>query len=395
MNTLIKNAAVVFCDGVRVSDILIKNGKIADIDYKGDITDNMEIIDADGNYLLAGFVDLHVHGGGGADFMDATVDAFETAVKSHLMHGTTLLYPTAVAASYDDLCDFLNTYNKFKETSDYAALTDGVHLEGPYFFGATQLSRGAQKADVLRLPDMDEVEKLLAVSKGSIVRWDASPELEGAYEFANKMRDNGIVCAVAHTDATAPETLKGFENGFNHVTHFYNATSLHRKREQTVYAGVVEATYLDDNVTVELIGDGCHIPKETFMLTLKIKGKEKLSVITDAMRIAGTDMQSGKLGSLKNGSEVIVDSGVAKLADKVSFAGSIATMDRCLRVLCNDFGLDMPLASTMLSLTPAKRMGADEKKGSITVGKDADLVLVDKKLNVITVMAGGKIFEGN
>lgn len=395
MKTLIKNAAVVFCDGVCVSNVLIKNGKIADTAYKGEITDNMEIIDADGNYLLAGFVDLHVHGGGGADFMDATVDAFETAVKSHLMHGTTLLYPTAVAASFEDLCDFLNAYNRFKETSDYAALTDGVHLEGPYFFGATQLSRGAQKADVLRLPDMDEVEKLLAVSKGSIVRWDASPELDGAYEFANKMRDNGIVCAVAHTDATAPETLKGFENGFSHVTHFYNANSLHRKREQTVYAGVVEATYLDDNVTVELIGDGCHIPKETFMLAFKIKGKDKVSVITDAMRIAGTDMQSGKLGSLKNGSEVIVDSGVAKLSDKVSFAGSIATMDRCLRVLCNDFGIDLPTASIMLSLTPAKRMGADEKKGSIEVGKDADLVLVDKKLNVITVMAGGKIFKGN
>ncbi len=395
MNTLIKNATVVFCNGVCVSDILIKNGIIVDTDYKGEITDNMEIINADGNYLLAGFVDLHVHGGGGADFMDATTNAFETAVKAHLQHGTTLLYPTAVAASYEDLCDFLNAYNEFKSKSEYADLTDGVHLEGPYFFGATQLSRGAQKADVLRLPDMSEVEKLLEASKGSIARWDASPELPGAYEFANKMRDLGIVCAVAHTDATAAQTLKGFENGFSHITHFYNATSLHRKREQTVYAGVVEATYLDDNVTVELIGDGCHIPKETFMLTLKIKGKDKLSVITDGMRIAGTNMQSGKLGSLKNGSEVIVDAGVAKLADRVSFAGSIATMDRCLRVLCNDFGIDLSTASVMLSLTPAKRMGVDNKKGSITVGKDADLVLLDKDLKVLKVMTSGKIFGEN
>ena len=136
MKTLIKNAAVVFCDGVRVSDILIENGKIADTDYKGEITENMKILNADGNYLLAGFVDLHVHGGGGADFMDATPEAFETAVKTHLKHGTTLLYPTAVAASFDDLCDFLNAYNQFKSTSEYAALTDGVHLEGPYFFGS-------------------------------------------------------------------------------------------------------------------------------------------------------------------------------------------------------------------------------------------------------------------
>lgn len=395
MNILIKNATVVFGDGVRTSNVLIKNGKIAEIDYKGKTADNTEIIEADGLYLLAGFIDLHVHGGGGADFMDATTDAFETAVKAHLKHGTTLLYPTAVAASYDDLCDFLNAYNKFKEKSDYSALTDGVHLEGPYFFGATQLSRGAQKADVLRLPDMNEVERLLAVANGSIVRWDASPELPGAYEFANKMRDNGIICGVAHTDATAPETLKGFENGFNHVTHFYNATSLHRKREQTVYAGVVEATYLADDVTVELIGDGCHIPKETFMLTLKIKGKDKLSVITDGMRIAGTNMQSGKLGSLKNGSEVIVDCDVAKLADKVSFAGSIATMDRCFRVLCNDFGLDLPTASYLLSFAPAKRMGIDYKKGSISINKDADLVLLDENFTVKQVLVGGKILEKN
>lgn len=391
MKMLIKNAAVVFCDGVRTSNVLIKNGKIADVNYNGNLTDDIEVINADGLYLLAGFVDLHVHGGGGADFMDATVDAFETAVKAHLKHGTTLLYPTAVAASYDDLCDFLNAYNQFKEQSEYAKLTPSVHLEGPYFFGANQLSRGAQNGAVLRLPDMDEVEKLLAVSKGSISRWDASPELEGAYEFANKMRELGIICSVAHTDATAPQTLKGFENGFNHVTHFYNATSLHRKREQTVYAGVVEATYLDDNVTVELIGDGCHIPKETLALTLKIKGAQKISVITDAMRIAGTNMQSGKLGSLKCGMEVIVDNNVAKLADKVSFAGSIATMDRCLRVLCNDYGIDLPTASVMLSLAPSIRMGVDNQKGSIAVNKDADFVLFDNNLNLKQVIVGGKI----
>ena len=122
---------------------------------------------------------------------------------------------------------------------------------------------------------------------------------------------------------------------------------------------------------------------------------DKLSVITDGMRIAGTNMQSGKLGSLKNGSEVIVDSGVAKLSDKVSFAGSIATMDRCLRVLCNDFEIDLPTASCMLSLTPAKRMGADKAKGSIDVGKDADLVIVDKGLNVKQVIFGGKIIGEN
>ncbi len=394
-STLIKNAAVVLSDGVRLSNVLIENGKIADIDYKGEIYENIEVVDAEGNYLLAGFIDLHVHGGGGADFMDATPEAFETAVKSHLKHGTTLLYPTAVSATYDDYIDFINAFKEFKKISEYGKMADSLHLEGPYFFGATQSSRGAQNVSVLRLPDFDEIDRLLALADGAITRWDASPELEGALEFGEKMKQNGILCSVAHTDATAEQAEAAFLHGFSHVTHFYNANSMHRKREQTVYAGVVEATYLDDNVTVELIGDGCHIPKQDIYLALKIKGVDKVSVITDAMRIAGTDMQSGKLGSLKAGSEVIVDADVAKLADKVSFAGSIATMDRCLRTLVLKYGIDMSTASCLLSLSPAKCMGIADKKGSIEVGKDADLVLADKNLNIVNVMVEGKFYGEN
>ena len=386
---MIKNARAVFPDRVgEVQNLLIKNGKIAELNYHGTA---QRVIDAEGKYLLPGFIDLHLHGGGGADFMDATKDAFETAVRAHLAHGTTTLYPTAMTASEDDLCEFIDAYLAFKNESPLSSLVKGIHLEGPYFSNANTGSRGAQSGGYMRDPDPEEINRLLKRAKGGIVRWDAAPELDGALEFAKMMTDAGVIASVAHSDATADQAEVAYRAGFSHVTHFYNAVSAHRKREQTVYGGVVEATYLDDNVTVELIGDGCHIPRHELLLAIKIKGIDKVSVITDAMRIAGTDMTSGKLGSLKNGTDVIVEDTVANLTDRVSFAGSIATMDRCLRTLVKLYNIPMEAASRLLSLSPAKRMGIEKDKGSIEIGKDADLLIVGDDLFVKTVIAGGEV----
>ena len=389
MSLVIKNARVVLGQGVTEPvSVLIRDSVISDLDYKGECE---SVIDAEGGYLMSGFIDLHVHGGGGADFMDGTPEAFETAVASHLKHGTTLLYPTAMTASEEDISAFIDAYLEFKKKSPYAHLTGGLHLEGPYFSGANAQSSGAQKKGSMRLPDREETERHLERAQGNIVRWDAAVELEGIREFADRMNKAGVLMAIAHSDATADEAEKGFEWGFSHVTHFYNAVSSHRKREQTVYGGIVEATYLDDGVTVELIGDGCHIPRHELLLALKIKGEDGVSVITDATRIAGTDMKEGKLGGLKNGSDIIVEDGVAKLPDRTCFAGSIATMDRCLRTLCTLFGLPITTASRLLSLSPAKRMGISDKKGSIEIGKDADLVIVDEALQIKNVIVGGEL----
>ena len=389
MSLVIKNARVVLGQGVTEPvSVLIRDSVISDLDYKGECK---SVIDAEGGYLMSGFIDLHVHGGGGADFMDGTPEAFETAVASHLKHGTTLLYPTAMTASEEDISAFIDAYLEFKKKTPYAHLTGGLHLEGPYFSGANAQSSGAQKKGSMRLPDREETERHLERAQGNIVRWDAAVELDGIREFADRMNKAGVLMAIAHSDATADEAEKGFEWGFSHVTHFYNAVSSHRKREQTVYGGIVEATYLDDGVTVELIGDGCHIPRHELLLALKIKGEDGVSVITDATRIAGTDMKEGKLGGLKNGSDIIVEDGVAKLPDRTCFAGSIATMDRCLRTLCTLFGLPITTASRLLSLSPAKRMGISDKKGSIEIGKDADLVIVDEALQIKNVIVGGEL----
>ena len=386
MNSLlIKNANVVLPDEVKLTSVLIEDGIISAIGYQGKAEKEINI---NGDYLLAGFVDIHVHGGGGADFMDATPEAFETAVKSHLEHGTTTLLPTAMTATESDLTDFLNAFKEFKSKSEYSALTPGVHLEGPYFSGANAKSSGAQPSGLLRLPDEAEMDRLLKIADGSILRWDTAPELQGSDMFAKKCKENGILCSIAHSAATSEQAQEGIDNGFSHVTHFYNAVTTYRKEGQKVLAGVVEAAYLNDNVTVELICDGRHIPRDILRLALKIKGADKVSAITDGMRIAGTDMQSGKLGSLKNGTDVIVDDGVAKLPDMSSFAGSIATMDRCLRVLVKDYGIDMVTASKMLSSTPAKHIKA-ENIGEIKEGFNADLVIADNNFKIINVIKNG------
>ncbi len=388
---LIKNARAVLPTGVSEPlGVLLSDGKIRAIGYEGEAE---RVLDAKGGYLMAGFVDIHVHGGGGADFMDATPEAFAKATRTHLSHGTTLLYPTAMSATEADLAAFIRAYHAFCKESPFSACTPGVHLEGPYFAGAGRSSSGAQPTHVLRLPDLAEAERLLSLGNGKISRWDAAPELEGACEFAAFLKERGVLAAVGHTDATAEECAKGYAAGFSHVTHFYNACSMHRKREQTVYAGVVEATYLDDGVSIELIGDGCHIPREDVLLALKIKGAENVCIITDGTRLSGTSEKKGKLGSLTAGRDVIVEDGVAKLPDRTSFAGSIATMDRCLGVLVSDYGLDLPTASVMLSLAPARRMGIDAHKGSIAPSKDADLLLLDRDLSVQQVILGGEPLE--
>ena len=385
---IIKNINAVLQNGVlEKTSVAISSGRITAIGDEEAVAE--QVIDGCGGFLFPGFIDVHVHGGGGADFMDATPEAFETAARAHLAYGTTTLVPTAMSASEEELSDFLRAYGLFRAKSSYASIAPyGVHCEGPYFSGASGKSRGAQKANALRPIDLDEVERLLALADGSLLRWDAAPELEKSDAFARRLTAAGVTVAVGHSRATAEETAKGYAAGFSHVTHFYNACTMYEKRDQVVTAGTVEATYLADDVTVELIADGKHIPRYCLLLALKIKGEDKVLGITDATRLAGTDAERGFLGSLTKGTEVIVEDGVAKLPDRTSFAGSICTMARALRVLCVDYGISPTVAAKMLSTNPARRIGAEEI-GAIEIGKIADLVLTDDAFSVKTVFKNG------
>ena len=267
---LIQNCAAILPECIaHHTDILITDGIIAGIG-RGLPSGAGVVYDAGGKYVFPGFIDVHVHGGGGADFMDGTPEAFETAANAHLTHGTTTLVPTAMTASKEELLRFLRACSVFRERSGYGGLVPGVHLEGPYLSGSDSKSKGAQKADRIRPIDFDEVNEILSAAKGWILRWDAAPEIPNSLRFAGLMAENGILCAAAHSDATGYEAEAGFHGGFSHVTHFYNAVTAYKKRDQLVTAGVVEAAYLNDSVTVELICDGKHVPEHCLKLALEI-----------------------------------------------------------------------------------------------------------------------------
>ncbi len=366
--------------------LLIDGEKIAQIG--GNCPKGVETVDAEGGYILPGFIDLHVHGGGGADFMDNTPEAFRTVARAHCAHGVTALVPTTITCSDDRLERFIACYLEVARMDTGGADLPGIHLEGPYF---STVSKGAQPVTVQRIPEKDELEHILSLAKGKILRWDAAPELTNMETFAAVMKQHGVIAAIAHTGATATQTEQAFTWGFSHVTHFYNAVTTFHKVNRRMHAGVIEATYLDDKVTIELIGDGRHIPKQSMLLALRIKGADKIALISDSMRAAGTEDTESILGPLDSGVPVVVSDNVAQLTDYSSYAGSVAMLDRALRVAHIEYGIPLVETSRMLSLTPARLSGVGASKGSLVAGKDADIVLMTDAFTVSRVYVRGKL----
>lgn len=386
-----------FVDGVillpreelRGHAVVVEGEKIVAVVPMRDLPHDIFRISLKGDYLSPGFVDIHVHGGGGADFMDATTDAFRTVAAAHCAHGTTSLCPTTMTCPNEQLYACFSAYREVQKAGTGSADLLGLHLEGPFFAAA---NRGAQPTKGDRIPTAGEVGEILSCARGMIVRWDAAPELAGMQTFAALVREQGILLSIGHSAATAEEALDAYANGFSHITHMYCATTTEHKRGQVVHAGIVEAAYLEDGMTIELIADGKHIPKETMRLAFRLKGDDCLALITDAMRAAGTDMTRAMLGDARNGVPVLIEDGVAKLPDRTSYAGSIATMDHALRTVHQRYGL--PLCDTVraMSLTPARLVGAAARKGSIAPGKDADLVVLSPSLSVKQVYVRGTAF---
>ncbi|HEY8930400.1 MAG TPA: N-acetylglucosamine-6-phosphate deacetylase [Mucilaginibacter sp.] len=370
--------------------VLINDGRIeavgdGNIDAPGAIE-----IDAKGRYISPGFIDIHVHGGGGYDFMDNTVEAFLGAATTHARYGTTALMPTTLSSSKEDLLETLRIYGIAHRQNNSGAQFIGMHLEGPYFALA---QCGAQDPRYIRNPDAEEYQEIIAASK-SIKRWSAAPELPGAIEFGHYLLKNGILPSIAHTDAIYEDALKGFENGYTLATHLYSGMLGVTRRSAYRYAGVVEAAYLIDEMDVEIIADGIHLPPPLLQLVYKIKGAKRTALITDAMRGAGMPPGASVLGGLKNGVKVIVEDGVAKLPDRSAFAGSVATFDRLVRTMIQMAGIPLADAVEMASLTPARFMNIADKKGSISTGKDADLVIFDDNINIETTIVNGRIIYG-
>ena len=371
---------------IKNGTVVVKNGQVVGV-HEGNIdVPEAEEIDAQGRYISPGFIDIHVHGGGGADFMDGTEEAFLTVAELHSRFGTTALVPTTLTAEKEDLLHTLDVYEKAHRRNTNGAAFLGIHLEGPYF---ALSQRGAQDPRYIRNPDPAEYEEILHYSS-SIVRWSAAPELEGAIPFGQRLRQKGILAAIAHTDAYYDDVLAAYENGYSLVTHLYSAMSGVTRKNAFRYAGVIESSYLLD-LDVEIIGDGIHLPAPLLQFVYKFKGPDRTALITDAMRGAGMPEGESVLGSLKNGLPVIIEDGVAKLPDRTSFAGSVATFDRLVRNMITMANVPLLDAVRMASTTPARIMGVSDRKGSLAKGKDADVVIFDENINVGMTMVGGKV----
>ena len=346
----------------------------------------LDVVNLEGRWLAPGFIDGHVHGGGGADFMDGTVEAFVTAARLHLSHGTTTICPTSMACGDEALFAFLDAFDEAKSLKQNMPHLHGVHLEGPYFSPA---QAGAQPPEFMKKPFPDHFLRVLERGRGNIVRWSSAPEVEGVLELGDECVRRGILPSIAHTDADYDIICRAMEHGYRHLTHFYSGMSLLRRRDGHRILGAVEAGYLLDGLHVELIADGVHLPPELLRLILKCKDHDHISLVTDAMRAAGMPEGPSVLGRRDSGQPVIVEDGVAKMPDRKSFAGSVATTDRLVRVMVREAGLSLWEAVRMVSLNPARLLGIDGKTGSIAQGKAADLVILDQELNVCGVYVDG------
>lgn len=391
---IIKNGKIIFPDRIEENlDIICENGKVVDILAPEEVLlkEGDKAIDAQNKYVSSGFIDIHTHGGGGHDFMDGTVEAYLGAAETHAKHGTTALLPTTLTSTTDELMKTFATYKEAVKQNKKGAKFLGLHLEGPYF---AYNQRGAQDPKYLRNPEPEEYNKILS-SSDDIVRWSLAPELPGALEFGKVLAKKNILSSIAHSDAIYEEVVDAYNAGFHHVTHLYSAMSSVTRRNAFRYAGIVEAAYLIDDMNVEIIADGVHLPKPLLQFVYKFKGPDKTALVTDSMRGAGMPDGESILGSLDKGQKVIIEDGVAKLPDRTAFAGSVATTDRLVRTMVNIAEVPLVEAIKMMTLTPARMMKIDRQKGSIEKGKDADFVIFDDNINVSHTILEGNVIYGN
>lgn len=359
--------------------VIVEDGKIAEVSNNNFAIEGAEIIDAKGCDIVPGGIEMHVHGGGGRDFMEGEEEAFRVAIDAHMQYGTTSIFPTLSSSTVPMIEKACETCTKLMAEPNSPIL--GLHLEGPYF---NPKQAGAQIPEWIKAPVKEEYEYLLE-KWPCLKRWDEAPELEGSHEFIKCCCKHGVLPSIGHTRAKYEEVAAANELGMTHATHFYNAMPVVYKNREFKETGTVESIFALENMTVEMIADGIHVPPVMLRMIYQIKGVERTALITDALACAASKDDTAF------DPRVVLEDGVCKLADRSALAGSIATMDRLVRTCVQQAGIPMEDACRMISETPAKIMGVYDRKGSLEKGKDADIIFFDKAQELTFVMQMGRI----
>ena len=364
----LKDGSILLCDDRIVE---VTNSDLAVIGAK--------VVDARGMYIVPGFVAMNIHGAAGHDFKEGTEEAFRKAVAAHQRYGATTIFPTISSSPFTTIRQCAEVCERLMTEPGSPIL--GLHIEGPYL---NPKMAGAMFSDVVKNPDPEEYRSLIEETK-CVRRWDASPELPGAMEFARYLKEKGLLVSITHTEAEFDLIREAYNTGFSHVAHFYNAMPGFHKRREYKYEGTVESVYLMDGMTVEVIADGRHLPSTILRLVYKLKGVECTCLVTDALAYAAND------GKQPDDSRIVIDNGVCKLADHSALVGSIATSDQLIRTMVEKAKLPLEDAIRMASETPARLMGVYDRVGSLQKGKDADVLIIDRKLNVRQVWCKGQV----
>ena len=376
---LIHNISVILPDKIISDGAVLFSDKIEQINSVSNIKDNdLELIDGKGGYLSPGFIDIHIHGSGGSDTMEANRESLENISRTIVEHGVTGFLPTTMTMKEEDIKSALDNVWRMKEEGIKGARPLGVHMEGPFI---NSEYKGAQADKNIQKPNLDLIRNYYDIIK--IVT--LSPEVEGAEEFIKELRNKGIVVSVAHSGASYEKILEAKSWGLSHAAHLFNAmTGLHHRKP-----GIVGAVLLE-KMTAELIADYIHINPAVLKLVTKIKDLSDIILVTDAMEAGGLEDGEYSLG----GQKVYVKNGEARLKDG-TIAGSVLTLDKAVKNMLNATQLPLNEVINMATLNPAKRIGLDHKLGSIKEGLRADLVLLDNKLNIEKVFIGGKECRGD
>jgi N-acetylglucosamine-6-phosphate deacetylase len=364
--------------------IIVEGGRITAIGHRDEvkIPEGAKDYVASGTTVVPGFVDVHIHGAGGHDVMEATPAALDCITSTVARHGTTSILATTVTASVDETCKSLQGIAQYirsheqQENTGLAAEILGIHLEGPFI---SKARRGVHPPDSIARPSIEILDKFRAASDGLIRILTVAPEIPGALELITAAVNNGIVAAIGHTDADYDQTRAAIQAGARHAVHFYNAMRPFSHRDP----GVIGAILTEPDVTAEIIADGIHVAGPAIQVLLGTKGFDTILLASDATAATGMPDGNFRLGNF----EVTVKDGVCRNSEG-KLAGSTLTLDRALRYIV---ALGVPLidALRMATILPARRLGLAGKKGIIAIGADADLVVLTPELRVAGVMTRG------